>query len=136
MELDETVHLTNVWINALHEKTGWEDKHRTYRLLRATLHAIRDHLPVSEIADLGAQMPMLLRGLYYEGWRPAHTPSHDRSKAGFLDHVQQRFQRDPLANPEDAVGAVFAILDEKISAGEVAHVRQALPKHIRELFAH
>ena len=31
---------------------------------------------------LGAQLPMLLRGLYYEGWHMAGKPTKDRSAQG------------------------------------------------------
>jgi uncharacterized protein (DUF2267 family) len=30
------------------------------------LHALRDRLTVEEASDLAAQLPMLIRGLYYE----------------------------------------------------------------------
>jgi uncharacterized protein (DUF2267 family) len=132
-EFDESVQLAHVWINALHEKTGWADKHRSWRLLRATLQAVRDHLPVNEAADLGSQLPMLIRGAYYEGWRPAATPSKDRSREGFVAEVQTAFRPDPMGDAEEAIGAVFALLEERVSAGEMQDVRGCLPAHIREL---
>jgi uncharacterized protein (DUF2267 family) len=46
--IDHTLHLTHIWLNELLERTSWSDKQRAYRLLRATLQATRDHLPVNE----------------------------------------------------------------------------------------
>lgn len=132
--IDETVQLTHVWVNDLLERTGWSDKQRAYRLLRATLQALRDHLPVNEAADLGAQLPLLIRGLYYEGWHPAGTPVKERSKEAFVGHIQKAFKTDPMADAEKAIGAVFALLSEKVTEGEMADVRHAVPKPIRELF--
>lgn len=132
---DETVQLSHIWLNDLLDKTGWSDKQRAYRLLRATLHATRDRLPVNEAADLAAQLPLLLRGVFYEGWRPAQTPTHIRSKQEFLDRVGVAFDRDPLDDAEAAVSAVFELLEEKISPGEMSDVRQSMPKSIRALFA-
>jgi len=132
--IDETVHLTHVWLNDLLERTGWADKPRAYRLLRTTLQALRDHLPVNEAADLGAQLPQLIRGVYYEGWHPAGTPVKIRTKVAFIARIQEAFRTDPMGDAEAAVSAVFALLAEKVTEGEIDDVRRSLPVQIRELF--
>ncbi len=131
--IDQTLHLTHLWLNELLERTGWSDKQRVYRLLRATLQATRDHLPVNEAVDLGAQLPLLIRGIYYGGWHPAGTPVKTRSRDEFLGHIQEAFKTDPMDDAEEAVGAVFALLSDRISEGEMADVRHTLPRQIREL---
>jgi uncharacterized protein (DUF2267 family) len=98
------------------------------------LQAVRDWLPTNEAADLAAQLPELLRGVYYEHWRPANTPVRERSKADFLARVDQAFKTDPLIFTPDAVSTVFAMLSDKISAGEIEDVRHALPADLRELW--
>jgi uncharacterized protein (DUF2267 family) len=132
--LDHTVELTHIWINDLDERLGWNNKPRAYRLLKAVLHALRDWLQVSEAADLAAQLPGLLRGAYYEQWRPAATPVKTRGKADFIARVEDAFKTDPLARPAQAVMAVFELLSEKISAGEIDDVRHALPEELRNLW--
>jgi len=67
---DSTIQTTNVWLHDIMERLGWQDRHRAYHALRAVLHALRDRLPVDQAAALGAQLPMLVRGFYYEGWHP------------------------------------------------------------------
>ena len=131
--VDETVQVTHVWVNDLLQRTGWYDKQRAYRLLRATLHALRDHLPVNEAADLGAQLPTLIRGVYYEGWHPARTPVKDRSKEGFVYQVQDAARLDQADDPEGAIRAVLALLSQKVTEGEMADVSRSLPRHIRSL---
>ena len=61
---DRTVQKTNSWLHDLMQVLQWADKHKAYLALRATLHALRDRLTVDEVAQLGAQLPMLIRGFY------------------------------------------------------------------------
>ena len=132
--LDHTVQLTHIWINDLDECLQWNNKARSYRLLKAVLHALRDWLPLNESADFAAQLPTLLRGAYYEQWRPAHTPVTKRSKADFIARVEDSFKADPLAQPLQSVMAVFELLSKKISSGEIADVRNALPGEVRTMW--
>ena len=60
--LDHTVELTHIWINELDDRLGWNNKRRSYRLLKAVLQVLRDWLQLGEAADLAAQLPTLLRG--------------------------------------------------------------------------
>jgi len=83
---DSTIQTTNVWLNDLADRLGWQDKQRAYHALTAVLHALRDRLPVDQAVALGAQLPMLVRGFYYEGWHPADKPIKERKKEEFLVH--------------------------------------------------
>jgi len=91
-------------------------------------------LQLNEMADLAAQLPTLLRGAYYEQWRPAATPVKHRTKADFLAQVEDSFKPDPLVQPSQAVIAVFELLSKKISRGEIDDVRRALPEELRNLW--
>ena len=132
--LDHTVQITHAWINDLDQKLGWDNKSRAYRLLKAVLHALRDWLQVNDSAHLAAQLPELLRGAYYEQWRPAIVPVKKRGKAEFIARVQESFKADPIENPAQAVLAVFELLSKKITRGEIEKVRRALPQELRNLW--
>lgn len=132
--IDQAVQQAHIWINEVEKRLGWDGKPRAFRLLRAVLHALRDHLQVNEAADLGAQLPTLIRGVYYEQWQPAKTPVKERDRQRFLERVDRSFQPDPIDDTARAVAAVFGLLSEKVSAGEIDDVRNALPKSIRELW--
>lgn len=132
---DETIHATNAWLKDIMERLHYEDRDDAYRALRETLHALRDRLPVNTAAALAAQLPMLLRGIYYEGWRPGAGPSDDRTEADFTAHIQKAFQRsEHQRDPAEISRAVFAVLSEKVSAGEVEKVKGCLPPKIRNLW--
>ena len=132
--IDHTVQLTREWVHELSKLLDWGDEQRAYRMLRVTIQALRDWLDVNEAAQLGAQLPLLVRGLYYEGWQPAKTPVAERSKVTFLARIEEAFKSDPIDDPEEAVCNVFRLLNNRISAGEIDDVRQRLPKHLRELW--
>ena len=132
---DETLEKTNIWLHQLEEAMDWEDRHKAYMALRGILHALRDRLLPNEAVDLAAQMPMLVRGFFYEGWRPADKPRKYRHKEDFLDQVRKEapwLEGDEL---ESAVTAVFALLSSEVSHGETAQVRRALPAELRELWS-
>jgi uncharacterized protein (DUF2267 family) len=132
--LDHTVQLTHMWINDLDRRLEWNNKARSYRLLKAVLHTLRDCLQVNEAADLGAQLPELLRGVYYEQWRPGAVKTKKRDIEAFLARVGEAFQRDPLSDPAKAVMAVFQLLTKKISEGEIEDVRRSLPEEVRNIW--
>lgn len=132
---DTTVQKTNEWLDEIMDELALEDRHTAYAALRGTLHALRDRLPVEETAHLGAQLPMLVRGFYYEGWRPAREPIK-MHRDEFLLRVQEQLTR-PVAlqmDPEAVVRAVFQVLSRKISKGEIEQVEQTLPKDLRYLW--
>ncbi len=130
---DETLHKTNTWLKEIGEMLG-SDRREAYQALRAVLHCLRDRLKIEEAAHLGEQLPMLIRGIYYEAWRPAGKPQQIRSREEFLALIDTRLPNTALVNREDAVRAVFQALENHVSAGEIGHVVQSLPKEIRALW--
>lgn len=131
---DSTIHLTNTWLSELMESLGWQDRQRAYAALRATLHALRDRLGPDEAVHLGAQLPMLVRGFYFEGWHPAGKPRKERHKEEFLQHIVKAFRGDPGIDAEEVARAVFALLKKHVSAGEIGDVEGSLPGEIRALW--
>lgn len=131
---EKTIQTTNLWLKAVMENMAEPDRHHAYTALRATLHALRDRLPVNEAAHLGAELPMLVRGFYYEGWHPAGTPVKERDKDTFVAHVRKAFRANPNIDAERAVRAVFTLLAERVSAGEIKDVKHILPTEIRGLW--
>lgn len=83
---------------------------------------------------LSAQLPILVRGIYFEGWRPAATPTRERSREEFLDHIGAEMMRSEPINPELAARAVFRTIDSHVSEGQVGKVRDVLPKPIAALW--
>jgi len=131
---DTTLQRTHIWLHDLMEMMGWDDRHRAYLAMRATLQALRDRLTVEEAVQLAAQFPMLIRGFYYEGWNPVGKPLKERHKGEFLARIEQYFRGDDHIDAEQVARAVFAVLERRTSEGEIQNVKHVLPAQLRELW--
>jgi uncharacterized protein (DUF2267 family) len=131
---DKTVEKANVWIKDLARELATDDPRQAYRVLRAVLHALRDRLSVNEVADLAAELPLLIRGIYYEGWRPSGKPLRGRRPEDLLVRVRAELRAIDDAQAELALQAVVRVMERHLSAGEMSDVKQCLPRPIRELW--
>jgi uncharacterized protein (DUF2267 family) len=121
------------WVNEVASELNW-DVPRAYRLLRAVLHTLRDWLPPEEMSDLAAQLPVVVRGVFFEGWRPLDGLGHSRRKGDFIIAVRREFGFEAEVDFDRAIGAVFHLLDSHISAGEIVQVRNSMRKALRQLW--
>jgi len=132
--LDHTVQQTNIWLKALGEELHIEDRHVAYNALRAVLHVLRDRLTAEQAVHLGAQLPLLVRGLYYEGWRLTAKPAKERQPADFAELVAAQM---PAQFGHDALRmtkAVFSLLAKELDHGEVAKIIATLPAPLCSLW--
>lgn len=121
------------WVHAVASDLS-VDEHRGLRALRACLHSIRDHLPEQEVTDLAAQLPMMIRGLYFEGWSAGRAVTRGRDLDGFLAMVHHRLEHDPALDPAEAMRAVIGLLGQHVSAGELRDIIGVLPAPIAALW--
>ncbi len=128
-----TVQKTKRWVSELMVELQWQDAQKAYHALRVVLHALRDRLTLHEMADVSAQLPTLIRGMFFEGWQPSHAPVKDRSQQAFFEHVLHEFPNDSSIDPERLTRAVLSILSRHVSQGEIADIKAILPKPLREL---
>ncbi len=131
--IDRSVEKAHIWINDVAKELGTEDGRYAYRVLRAFLHALRDHLPAREAAALAAQLPIFIRGVFYEGWDPSRTPMRVRDLDSFLARIASEALLAGETEASHAAMAVNRVLDRHISSGEGASVLHALPHQLREL---
>ncbi len=132
--LDHTIQQTNIWLKTLADELHIEDRHDAYRALRSVLHVLRDRLTPEQAVHLGAQLPVLVRGIYYDGWRIAGKPSGERQPAEFASLVAADLT-PPLARDAFRVTrVVFALLEKELDRGETAKVIATLPHPLRALW--
>lgn len=135
-QTDHAVQAMNVWLGELLTILGWTERRHAYHALHVVLPALRTHLPVNEAADLAAQLPLLIRALFFEGWHPAKEPIVDRSGKEFFDHINRCLVHAEGSQPAEIVGAVFAVLERHVTSGEISQVKAALPEGVRRYWPH
>jgi len=132
-DLNAAVHATEDWIDDLMGRLGWHDRERGYLALLAAMHALRDCLGRDEAVYLGAHLPVLLRGLYYEGWHPAGRVAA-KSRGAFLERIHDGVHRDPAVDAEQVARALFALLAARLPAAELEDAKAATPKPLHNLW--
>lgn len=125
--VDRTVAKTYEWLRAVAGQGQLDSTHRAYQVIRAVLHALRDRLSPDVAAHLSAQLPMLVRGLFYEGWDPTTTPQR-MSLAEFLRRVEDEANLKGTSEAEDATRAVMAVLWDEVGEGTMEHLMSVLPR--------
>lgn len=130
---DHTIQETNTWLHEIAERLGNPNRQLAYHALRGVLFALRDRLTVDEAFNLAAQLPMLIRGIYFEGYKPASKPEKYHSDE-FLLRVHEELQQVGRSSPENATRAVLSVLQEHISEGEIFDIIDDLPADLRRLW--
>lgn len=130
----KTLQLTNTWLREIEQALHLEDRQQAYHALGGVLLVLRDRLPADEAMDLAAELPMLIRGLYFEGYKAANKPAkHDADE--FLRHVQKELESGGVTNSPNGVSrAVLDVLARHISGGEVRQLHHTMPKGIQGLW--
>src|SRR5437763_8923030 len=98
--IESTRQKTHEWIARVAE-TEHMEKRDAWKALRAVLQTVRDRLPLDVAIHFGAQLPMLIRGMYYEDWEFSKAPIKMALSviasyigAGEMDKVKHSFPRD------------------------------------------
>jgi uncharacterized protein (DUF2267 family) len=129
-DFDGSIGVAQEWIDKLTQRLAWRDREKVYLALVATLHALRDNLPIHEAVFLGDYLPMTLRGLYYEGWRlPRYSAL--RTREAFLERIVEGVHRDTGIDAEQVAKAVLALLADHLPPSELEDVRAVTPKALR-----
>jgi uncharacterized protein (DUF2267 family) len=134
--IERSVHKANEWLSDLADELGTEDREEAWRVLRAYLQLLRDRLTVDEAAQVAAQLPLVLRGAFYEGFDPGHQPAKVRDRDEFLAWFAERAQ---LTDSEEAVRTAEAatrVLRRHVTEGEFDDVLSQLPTEVREVLQH
>jgi uncharacterized protein (DUF2267 family) len=128
---DKTLQSTHIWLDEIMAAIG-PDRKVAWKVLSTVLHKLRDRVPVELAAHLGSQLPLLIRGVYYDQFQPARQPSDCRSYEEFIAEVAEWLRDTRPVDPKLAVRTVFAVLSRHIPEGQIHKVQDALPRDLRD----
>jgi uncharacterized protein (DUF2267 family) len=94
----------------------------------------RDRIGPESAAHLCAQLPMLLRGLFYEGWDPTGKPSKERHEEDFLAHIACELPRADAAELEQDVRATIDVLSKRIDRRTAVKLAAMFPLELRRFW--
>lgn len=131
---DTTIEKTNSILKEIERQMGWEERrNQAYLALRTSLHALRDRLPLLEAVHLSAQLPLLLKGVYFDGWNPAEVPIK-MNREEFVQRVAREFQFDVEGGVEEMIRTTLGVVFNHIDPSESDKILNELPKDIAMLF--
>jgi uncharacterized protein (DUF2267 family) len=130
---DRTLQTTHTWLNEISEEVG-PDRLVAWHVLGAVIRTLRDRLPLDLAAHFGAELPLLVRGTYYDQWHPAGQPEKYRTLDEFLHTVGRNLGAIRPVDARDAARAVFAVLSRHMNEGQIQKVRKAMPEDVRALW--
>lgn len=130
---DKTLQTTNIWLGEIMERLDC-DRQVAWKMLSTVLHELRDRLSIELAVHLGAQLPLLIRGVYYDQFEPARLPGDCGTPERFVAEVAEWLGDAGRVDAEDAIAVVFELLGRHVSEGQIAKVRAALPRGLGMLW--
>lgn len=130
---DRTIHTTNVWLHEISDELG-PDRGHAWHVLGGVLRALRDQLPAELAAHLAAQLPLLIRGAFYEAWNPSAADRKAKTEEEFLDKIARNLEWTRPSNSEQVAKTVFGVLSRHVHRDQLINVRNALSEKVRRLW--
>lgn len=110
------------------------------RITNSVFHTLREVLTPDESFHLISQLPMYLKAVYVDGWKLSKSPMRIKKLDQFIDEVRSQTFRTAdrdFGNNEQArkcIEAVFRVIKNHVSEGELKDVKQQMPSEILELW--
>lgn len=130
--VDQNVKTINTWLRDISDELDAISEEDAWARLKAVLQTLRDRITVDEAADFAAQLPIIARGLFFEGWHPAETPHKWRNREQYMEAFAEKLKGE--GDSEETLKAVLRVLDRHLDSNELARVKEMHPKEIWDLW--
>jgi uncharacterized protein (DUF2267 family) len=123
----------NAFVNQVAEELNIS-RDQSGRIIRSVLHALRNRLSLQESFQLLAQLPMALKSVYVDGWKPDSEFERIRHLDDFLNEIRKEdggLAGYDFGNNQRALAAVYAVLEtlhDSISGGAFESFIKTLPE--------
>jgi len=131
--LDKANQSVHIWLNDIADHIG-PDKHCAYRTLHAVLRVIRDRLSVEQAVQLSSQLPLFIKGMYFDQWHLVGKPEKFRTVEELCARISAEMNGARKVKPKLAAMAVMKAMSSHISHGEITKIKGSMPAHIRALW--
>ncbi|KTD23770.1 Uncharacterized conserved protein (DUF2267) [Legionella lansingensis] len=131
--IESSVHKTYEWLHELKDFGDFKDEAQCYSILRVILHSLRDKLPTELAASLASQLPLILKGVYYDGWNPSHPLNKARGFEEFIEPIASELSRINV-DAKEAIISAIKFINHKLEPDLAEKILNALPEHIRNHF--
>jgi uncharacterized protein (DUF2267 family) len=125
MTFEIAVAEADVWLRAMMDELGTDEPAHALAALRTGLAAVRDRLTDDEIAELSARLPVIVRGLFFEGWSPGVRGASARREDSLQKDIARR-QGGGL-DGERVASAILRVLARKVPFGRLGSAVRGLP---------
>jgi uncharacterized protein (DUF2267 family) len=127
--IDHATQSAHTWVCDVAREFDTEDREFAYRVLRAWLHTLRDRLTVQASANFAAQLPDLIRGIFYAGWNPSGVPK----KYDVEEYVLHFAHEANIAHDDvgKAAAATTAAALHHLPAAQMDKALEQLPPELR-----
>ncbi|SCF26215.1 Uncharacterized conserved protein, DUF2267 family [Micromonospora purpureochromogenes] len=131
---ESSLEKTNLMLKDIEQAYGWpkEQRNQSYCALRTVLHLLRDRMPVQESVEFAAQLPVLVRGIYFDGWKPMDVPIK-LNRDDFLLEVRRHFPYDVEGGTERVVQVVLDALSRHVTQGQWDDVKDTMPSDLQRM---
>ncbi len=137
LSLDRAVQNTILWLNEIQTQLQWEDRDTVYKATKAVLQTIRDLLPYEELFHFSANLPMVMKGMMFDGFNPIKDKKEKvKTEVEFYNQVQTYYdsqRRDLISGKEATMGVVNMLID-RVGEGEMKKVADNMPLKLKPLF--
>lgn len=133
-DFDQAVQQGNLWLRKIEERLRLDQPRHAYSALRSSLHALRDRLAPDDALHLAAQLPMVVRGLFFEGWQMHRTPTDEDTVDAFCAHIARELPPQFPMDPRTVAIGVFDVLWTELDVGETAKIIDRMPPALKALW--
>lgn len=129
----------HTYINELaHELEHPEEKKRVLQIWRAVMHTVRDRIQLGESFQVIDPLPMILKGIFVEGWKYTENPPLNyetlEEMKTEVKNLQRRYGEEDFPwkkSTEEIITITIGSLKKFLQGNQVRQILDQMPKEIK-----